>query len=77
MGSSGCWSPCAAAELVDRLVVMGTNFHYDGVFPFELDEDSPMASQLFEAYAARSPDGPDHFGELFQKFLAMATTGQR
>ncbi len=61
-------------ELVDRLVVMGTNFHYDGVLPLELDEDSPVASQLFEAYAARSPDGPDHFGELFQKFLAMVTT---
>ena len=61
-------------ELVDRLVVIGTNFHHDGVLPLELSEDSPVAAQLFEAYAARSPDGPDHFGELFQKFLAMVTT---
>jgi pimeloyl-ACP methyl ester carboxylesterase len=61
-------------ELVDRLVVIGANFHHDGVLPLELGEDSPVAAQLFEAYAARSPDGPDHFGELFQKFLAMATT---
>jgi pimeloyl-ACP methyl ester carboxylesterase len=61
-------------ELVDRLVVIGTNFHHDGVLPLELDEDSPVAAQLFEAYAARSPDGPEHFGELFEKFLAMATT---
>jgi pimeloyl-ACP methyl ester carboxylesterase len=61
-------------ELVDRMVLIGTNFHHDGVLPLELSEDSPVAAQLFEAYAARSPDGPDHFGELFQKFLAMATT---
>ena len=61
-------------ELVDRLVVIGANFHHDGVLPVELVEDSPVAAQLFEAYAARSPDGPDHFGDLFQKFMAMITT---
>jgi pimeloyl-ACP methyl ester carboxylesterase len=61
-------------ELVDRLVVIGTNFHYDGVLPLELEEDSPVAAQLFEAYVARSPDGPDHFGDVFQKFLVMTTT---
>jgi pimeloyl-ACP methyl ester carboxylesterase len=61
-------------ELVDRMVLIGTNFHHDGVLPLELSEDSPVAAQLLEAYAARSPDGPDHFGVLFEKFLAMATT---
>ena len=53
-------------KLVDRLVVIGANFHHDGVLPVELGEDSPVAAQLFEAYAARSPDGPDHFGDLFR-----------
>jgi len=61
-------------DLVDRMVVIGANFHHDGALPIGLAEDSPVAAQLFEAYAARSPDGPDHFGELFQKFMAMATT---
>jgi pimeloyl-ACP methyl ester carboxylesterase len=61
-------------DLVDRLVVIGTNSHHDGVLPLELSEDSPVAAQVFQAYAARSPDGPDHFGDLFEKFLAMATT---
>ena len=61
-------------ELVGRLVVIGANFHHDGVLPLELGEDSPFPAQLFEAYAARSPDGPDHFGELFQRFMLMVTT---
>jgi pimeloyl-ACP methyl ester carboxylesterase len=73
-GIVGLFVAMRRPELVDRLVVIGTNFHHDGVLPLELGEDSPVAAQLFEAYAARSPDGPDHFGELFQKFLAMATT---
>ncbi len=61
-------------ELVDRLVVIGANFHHEGVLPLELPEDSPVAAQMFEAYAARSPDGAEHFGALFEKFLAMVTT---
>jgi pimeloyl-ACP methyl ester carboxylesterase len=61
-------------ELVDRMVVIGANFHHDGVLPLELGEDSPVAAQLFEAYAARSPDGAEHFEALFDKFMAMVTT---
>jgi pimeloyl-ACP methyl ester carboxylesterase len=61
-------------DLVDRMVVIGANFHYDGVLPLELGEDSPMAARIFEDYAARSPDGPDHFAELFERFMAMVTT---
>ncbi len=73
-GIVGLFVAMRRPELVDRLVVIGTNFHHDGVLPLELGEDSPVAAQLFEAYAARSPDGPDHFGELFERFMAMATT---
>jgi pimeloyl-ACP methyl ester carboxylesterase len=61
-------------QLVDRLVVIGANFNHDGVLPLDLPEHSPVAAAMFEAYAARSPDGPEHFGELFEKLLAMATT---
>jgi pimeloyl-ACP methyl ester carboxylesterase len=61
-------------ELVDRMVVIGANFRYDGVLPVELGEDSAVAALIFEEYAARSPDGPDHFGELFERFMVMVTT---
>jgi pimeloyl-ACP methyl ester carboxylesterase len=61
-------------DLVDRLVAIGTNFHHEGVMPIEMDPSSPLATLLFEAYAERSPDGPEHFGPMFDKFMAMATT---
>jgi pimeloyl-ACP methyl ester carboxylesterase len=72
-GIVALWVAMRRPDLVDRLVVIGTNFHHEGVLPLEFPPDSPVASQMFAAYAARSPDGADHFGELFEKFLAMAT----
>jgi len=61
-------------ELVDRVVAIGTNFHHEGVMPLELDPSSPLAAGLFEAYASRSPDGAEHFGAIFDRFMSMATT---
>jgi pimeloyl-ACP methyl ester carboxylesterase len=61
-------------ELVGRLVVIGANYHFDGALPLEIPEDSPVAAEMFEAYAARSPDGAEHFGEIFPRFMAMATS---
>ncbi|GAA5117664.1 alpha/beta fold hydrolase [Pseudonocardia adelaidensis] len=62
-------------DLVDRMVLIGANFHFDGVVGgFDLPEDSPFASAILEAYAERSPDGGEHFGEIFGKFMAMVTT---
>jgi pimeloyl-ACP methyl ester carboxylesterase len=61
-------------ELVDRMVVIGANFHHDGIGGLEMPEDSPFAREIVEAYAQRSPDGGEHFGEVFEKFTAMVTT---
>lgn len=61
-------------DLVDRIVAIGTNFHHDGIMPIDIDPNSPLASRLVEAYAERSPDGAEHFGAMFDKFMAMATT---
>ncbi len=61
-------------DLVDRLVAIGTNVHHEGVMPIEIDPGAPLATLMFEAYAERSPDGPDHFGAMFDKFMTMATT---
>ena len=60
-------------DLVDRLVLIGVNFHVDGVHAMDMGEMEPPASML-EAYAARSPDGADHFAVVAEKGMAMMTT---
>ena len=57
-----------------RIVAIGTNFHYDGVRELDIPPDSPLAMRMFQAFAERSPDGGEHFGPMFEKFIAMATT---
>ncbi|WP_350348896.1 alpha/beta hydrolase [Agromyces sp. G08B096] len=60
-------------DLVDRLVLIGGNFHYDGVH--ELDSSGePEQSPLYEGYAARSPDGPDHYRAVAEKWMTLITT---
>ena len=61
-------------DLVERLIVIGTNFHHDGIYPLEIDPDSDVLASLVEAYAARTPDGAEHFGEMAAKFMTMAAT---
>lgn len=61
-------------DLVDRLIVIGTNFHVDGVHPFDLDPNSEFSALIRKGYADRSPDGAEHFGEIASKFILMATT---
>jgi pimeloyl-ACP methyl ester carboxylesterase len=58
-------------DLARRLVLIGSNFHFDGVRPMELEPDSPIIGMMQSAYAERSPDGADHFGEVAQKSFAM------
>ena len=52
------------------MVLIGTDFHYEGVRPFGQD---PAMDATFEAmkgaYGERSPDGAEHF----QAMLAKAT----
>jgi pimeloyl-ACP methyl ester carboxylesterase len=61
-------------DLVDRLVVIGTNFHVDGIHPLQMDEGSPIMQMLRAEYGERSPDGADHFPIVAQKFAAMVST---
>jgi pimeloyl-ACP methyl ester carboxylesterase len=61
-------------ELIDRMVLIGANFHHNGFGSLDLPEESPFVRAIVEAYAERSPDGGEHFGEVFEKFTAMVTT---
>jgi len=57
-------------DLVRRLVLMGQAYAHEGE-----TADIEMLAELREwfrpAYAERSPDGPDHFDEVFDKVVAM------
>ena len=59
-------------DLVDRLVLIGTNFHFDGIHDLDAGDDSAVAGPMLEDYAKRSPDGADHFAVVAEKFTAMA-----
>ena len=56
-------------DLVRSLVLMSANYHFDGnlIGP----GDGPAPKVIRDRYAERSPDGPDHFGIVFEKSKAM------
>ncbi len=61
-------------DLVERMVLIGTNFHYAGVLRANLPPDSSFRTQIREEYAARAPEGAGHFQEMVDKSLTMWTT---
>jgi len=61
-------------DLVDKLVPIGANYHHSGSLDVDLPPDSPIAAMIGQAYAERSPDGPDHFGEVFAKTMTLFGT---
>ncbi len=58
-------------DLVDRLVLIGANFHYDGLRALDIGPDSPLFAMIQSAYAERSPDGAEHFETVAGKSLDM------
>jgi pimeloyl-ACP methyl ester carboxylesterase len=61
-------------DLVHKVVVIGANYHYDGVMSVELDPQSPIMQELGKAYLERSPDGAGHLEVVFSKSLAMLSS---
>ena len=64
-------------DLVDKLVVIGTNFDVAGVVPeaaamlSSMDPDGEDMAMFRELYSAHSPDGPEHWPVFFGKFVEM------
>lgn len=61
-------------DLVDRLVLIGTNFHHEGLRRFDPpgDGDDDDASAFMKAiYAERSPDGAEHWEAVVAKTSAL------
>jgi pimeloyl-ACP methyl ester carboxylesterase len=62
-------------DLVDRLVTIGTNYHFSGVRPVADDDpDDPFFAMIAGSYAERSPDGADHFMDVAAKTFHMFAT---
>ena len=59
-------------DLVDRLVLIGVNFHFTGIHDLDFADSAPPV--LLEAYAQRSPDGAEHFAVVAAKSFEMLTT---
>ena len=64
----------ARPELVAKLVVIGANYHVDGIAPVEMDPGTPALQELGRSYAERSPDGPAHFEEVVRKYLRLMSS---
>lgn len=58
-------------DLVLKVVVIGSNYHHDGVLPVEPDPGSPFVQAIGSAYIERSPDGAGHLEAVFGKTFAM------
>jgi pimeloyl-ACP methyl ester carboxylesterase len=58
-------------DLVGKIVVIGTNYHRDGILPIEEDAQSSVGQILAAAYSERSPDGPEHFEIVLGKGVAL------
>ncbi|MRG59940.1 alpha/beta fold hydrolase [Agromyces sp. CFH 90414] len=60
-------------DLVDRLVLIGANFHFDGIHDLPLG-DGGEESPLYAGFAERSPDGPERYPVAIAKWIEMITT---
>ncbi len=58
-------------DLITRQVLIGTNYHHDGLRPFDIDPSSPLASAMYDAYLERTPDGAEHFPILLDKAITL------
>ena len=61
-------------ELVERMVLIGANFHFDGVQELADEGGGDFMNMIAQAYADRSPDGAAHFAEILAKTMTMFAT---
>jgi pimeloyl-ACP methyl ester carboxylesterase len=59
-------------DFLDRMVLIGANFHYNGAM--EVNVEPEFTTFIQAAYAERSPDGAEHFETHLGKAMTMMTT---
>ncbi len=63
-------------DLVKRMVVVGANFHYEGLVGFNfLLPGGPGYDEWAQKYARHAPDGIDHAAQVLAKTNQMFATG--
>ena len=58
-------------DLIDRLVLVGGVFHFNGWYPHVIDPTNEPPEFLAQLYADLSPDGPDHYSVIVSKLAQM------
>jgi pimeloyl-ACP methyl ester carboxylesterase len=62
-------------DLLHRVVLVGANYHFDGLMPMEdFTPQSPDFEQFALDYATRAPDGVDHAAAVVEKSLNLVKT---
>lgn len=63
-------------DLVKRMVVVGANYHYEGLLDFPLlQPDTPAFEEWALKYARHAPEGIAHAAEVLAKTNAMFSSG--
>ena len=62
-------------DLVARQVLIGTNYHHDGLVELDVETGSEFEAVMTQAYAERSPDGAEHFAVVMAKAGALFSSG--
>jgi pimeloyl-ACP methyl ester carboxylesterase len=76
-GNAAMLLAIARPDLVQRLVLIGSNLHHEGALVNDPimatfgTADDPNDAYLASAYGAVSPDGPDHWPIVRNKTVAM------
>jgi pimeloyl-ACP methyl ester carboxylesterase len=74
-GNVGLMTALRRPDLVQKLVVIGANFHYSALLPAagwtSLPADDEAWAGPRSRYEALSPDGPDHWAVLHEKLVRM------
>ena len=73
-GIIGLLAALKRRDIVTKLVVIGANYHYDGVVPnsgFGVSAEDEAWERPRERYGQLSPDGPDHWPLVFEKLSRM------
>ena len=71
-GNVGLLAAMRRPDLVDRMVVIGANFHFEGAMP--IDVDPGFTDMIRAGYVERSPDGDEHFEAHIGKAMTMIET---
>lgn len=61
-------------DLVDKLVLIGTNFHVDGLRPIAGSGGDAVVDMMAQAYGELSPDGIEHFPVVAAKAFTLFDT---